>query len=85
MWIEIYQYDLYVISCHPNFWLPFIFIHGDRCSAKLCNKLVVASLNQTQERFLHYYLKHRLLLFWNMATKGRDWLWLANQKNEEVV
>jgi hypothetical protein len=46
MWIEIYKYDLYVISCHPNFWLPFIFIHADRRSAEHCNMLVVASLNQ---------------------------------------
>jgi hypothetical protein len=48
-WIEIYQYDLHVISCYPNFWLPFIFIHADRRSAKYCNKLVMASLNQRQE------------------------------------
>jgi hypothetical protein len=56
-WIGIYQYDLYVISCHPNFWLPFIFIHADRHSAKHCNKLVMASLNQYQECFMNYYLK----------------------------
>jgi hypothetical protein len=47
----------YVISCHPNFWLPFIFIHADRHSTKHCNTLFVDSLNQRQERFMHYYLK----------------------------
>jgi hypothetical protein len=83
MRIEIYQYDLYVISCHPNFWLPFTFIHADKRSTKLCNKFVVASLNQRQERFMHYYLKNRLLLFTNMPTTARDWLWLADRKNEE--
>jgi hypothetical protein len=44
--------------------------------------LVVASLNQRQESFMDYYLKNRLLLFTN-ATKDGDWLWWADQKNEE--